>query len=149
MRNGLVVWIAAAALVAGCMSSSSATPPGNDGGGGDTAATVTYTKDVQPILEAKCFPCHAGQGMGGHNIATVYADALKPVTSLDAPQGCWNDVDMTMPKTIGECALISIMTGWMPMAAGCGAATPPDPSKCVTPAQIAIIAAWVAAGMPQ
>jgi hypothetical protein len=112
-----------------------------DGGGG-----VTYTKDVQPILMAKCAPCHTTQGLGGHNIATTYADALKPVTSLDA-MGCWNDAAMTMPKKIGECALISIMNGWMPMSMGCF--NTPRPPECVSQAQQDVITAWVAAGMPQ
>ena len=83
-----------------------------------------------------------------HNIASDYADVMKPVQSLDA-QGCFNDVDQTMPKTVGECALISIMRGWMPFASGCGAAVPPAPLLCVTDAEEAVIAAWVAAGMPK
>ena len=35
------------------------------------------------------------------------------------------------------------------MAKGCGAPTPPEPDACVSSAQKAIIAAWVAAGMPK
>src|SRR5262245_576634 len=102
----------------------------------------TYTKDVQPIFVAKCHDCHTTQNMGQHNIAADYAEVHMPVTSVDA-QGCWNDVDMTMPKTLGECAWISIMRGWMPFASGCGGATPADPSLCLTDAQKSVVQAWV------
>jgi hypothetical protein len=119
---------------------------GGGAGGGGGSAPVTYTKDVQPILMAKCAPCHTGQGLGGHNLGTTYADAFKPVMSLDA-MGCWNDAEMTMPKKIGECALISIMNGWMPMSMGCF--NSPRPPECVSQAQQDVITAWVAAGMPQ
>jgi hypothetical protein len=117
----------------------------SDGSSGDATATVTYTKDVQPILGVKCAPCHTGQGLGGHNIGTTYADALTPVMSLDA-MGCW-DSTMMVPKTVGECALTSIMNGWMPMGAYCF--NTPRPPACVSLAEQDIIAAWVAAGMPQ
>jgi hypothetical protein len=136
--------IAVAVALAGCLPAS--TTPMD--AGGDGAAGVTYTKDVQPILAAKCAPCHAGQGLGKHNIATTYADTQKLVESVDS-FGCWNDVEMTMPKKVGECALILIMNGRMPMSAGCGGSMPPDPSLCVSAAQQAVIAAWIAAGMPQ
>jgi len=66
----------------------------------------------------------------------------------DAPSGCFKDgVDKTMPKTMGECALVAIMEGWMPMAMFC--ANMPRPPECVTLAQQEVIAAWVAAGMPK
>jgi hypothetical protein len=111
----------------------------------DAGPAVTYTKDVQPIFMVKCAPCHTGQGLGGHNIGTTYADALMPVSSLDA-MGCW-DSTMMVPKTVGECALISIMNGWMPMGMYCF--NTPRPPTCVSLAEQDIIAAWVAEGMPQ
>jgi len=122
-------------------------------GGGDTSALVTYTHDAQPIFMAKCSPCHSELGLGNHNIATTYTDALKPVDSPDA-MGCWGAMDPTtgelsMPKKVGECALISINNGWMPMSAGCSANPPLDPNACLTMDQKSVIAAWVAAGMPQ
>jgi hypothetical protein len=113
----------------------------------DAADTVTYTEDVQPIFAAKCGPCHTTQSQGHHNIAADYAVVNMPIQSPDS-FGCWNDVDMTMPKKMGECALILIMNGRMPMSAGCGTPTE-DPAVCVSAAEEAIIAAWIAAGMPQ
>ena len=142
------VFAAAVAGAGGCLPDSNNQADGGTGTGGDAGGTVTYTKDVRPILMAKCSPCHTGQSLGGHDLGTTYADALKPVTSVDS-QGCWNDVDMTMPKKIGECALILVMSGQMPMGAGCGATPPLDPGMCLSADQKATLMAWVAAGMPQ
>ena len=87
-------------------------------------------------------------GWAAHNIGTTYADALKLVMTTDAPAGCFKDGDAkTMPKTIGECTLPAIMEGWMPMAMGCF--NTPRPAPCVSLAEQDVVAAWVAAGMPQ
>jgi hypothetical protein len=130
--------------VAGCLPAE--TSP-NDAGGGDTGGAVTYTKDIQPIFAVKCAPCHTTDMQGGHNIGTTYADALKPVNTIDAPAGCFMDVEKTMPKTIGECTLPAIMEGWMPMAMGCF--NTPRPDTCVSTAQQDVVAAWIAGGMKQ
>jgi hypothetical protein len=144
-RLALFAALTASVSLSACLPAST-TPP--DGGVDMGTAGPTYTRDVQPILAAKCGPCHTTQNMGQHNIAAHYDEVMDPVMSVDA-QGCWNDVDMTMPKTLGECAWISIMRGWMPFASGCGGATPPDPSLCLTDAQKSVIQTWVAAGMPE
>jgi len=119
---------------------------GADGGGG--AGAVTYTKDVQPILKAKCAPCHTDSAASNHNVATNYADVNKPVEAFDFGV-CWKDTEMTMPKKVGECALLLINSGQMPLGAGCGGAMPLQPDACLTAAQKGVISAWVAAGMPQ
>lgn len=136
-------------MAVGCMPADpvSAVDAGPDRGG-DAAKSVTYTKDVQPIFRAKCSPCHDGQELGHHDIATNYTDALQPIESFDS-FGCWNDTEQTMPKKVGECALILIMNGRMPSGAGCGNDMPLEPEKCLSSEQKAVIAAWVAAGMPQ
>ncbi len=126
-------------------------PTGDPPAAVDAGAMVTYTKDVQPILMAKCSPCHAGQNQGRHNIATNYADAHKEVDSIDSV-GCWKDESTatpTMPRTVGECSLISARNGRMPMAMRCDQNLQPPPTICVTPAEQEVMAAWVAAGMPQ
>jgi len=117
----------------------------------DAAVAVTYTKDVQPILKIKCAPCHVDGHLGNHDIATNYADVSKPIESVDS-QGCWNDTDPnmhTMPKKVGECALVLINNGQMPLGAGCANAMPLNPEMCLSTDQKATIAAWVAGGMPQ
>src|SRR6185369_15964867 len=67
-------------LLLGCVPGPEPAKP-KDAGGMETGGGVTYTKDVQPILMAKCAPCHTADGQGHHNIATSYADAFKKVSS--------------------------------------------------------------------
>jgi hypothetical protein len=120
---------------------------GSANGGTSGIAAISYAKDVQPILMAKCGECHAGQGMGHHNIASTYADAKRPVESLQFDE-CWSDfATATGPKTIGECSMLLARAGKMPISVGCDRPTPPNPSVCVTPAENDILAAWVAGGM--
>ena len=54
---------------------------------------------------------------------------------------------MADPKTIGECSYMLSMAGEMPMGLNCGGAMPMP--GCVTPAELAVLSAWVAAGMPE
>ena len=110
-------------------------------------AAVTYTKDIKPIFSVKCATCHTTDGLGGHNIGSTYADVHMLVNTVDAPAGCFKDAAKTMPKTIGECTLPAIMEGWMPMAMGCF--NTPRPDTCVSLAEQDVVAAWIAAGMPQ
>ena len=140
MRSlSLLIGLCALASIctAGCGSSD---PP---------QTTVTYTKDVKPILMAKCAPCHGGQHQGMHDLASNYADAKKPVQSLQF-DACWGDVTtMSMPKTVGECALILSRNGQMPNGFGCDKNPQPTPALCVSPAELQVMADWVAAGMPE
>jgi hypothetical protein len=138
----------AAAAAIGCAPDAT-TPDGGAGGHGGTggAALVTYTKDIKPIFSVKCATCHTTDGAGAHNIGTTYADAFKMVMTIDAPAGCFKDAEKTMPKTIGECTLPAIMEGWMPMGMYCF--NTPRPPECVSLAEQDVVAAWIAAGMPQ
>jgi hypothetical protein len=147
MRNLTLAAIALAGVAATACAPDATTPDGGGGGSGG-AAVVTYTKDVKPIFAVKCAPCHTTDGAGAHNIGTTYADASKMVMTPDAPAGCFKDGDAkTMPKTIGECTLPAIMEGWMPMGMYCF--NTPRPSGCVSLAEQDVVAAWIAAGMPQ
>jgi hypothetical protein len=120
---------------------------GSANGGTSGTAAVSYAKDVQPILMARCAPCHAGEGQGHHDIATTYADAKLPVESLQFDE-CWADfTTATGPKTIGECSMLLARAGKMPISKGCDRPTPPNPSLCTTPAENDILAAWVASGL--
>jgi hypothetical protein len=142
IRSLLAAAVSSAALM-GCLPASTTAM---DGGTDTTTAAITYTKDVQPILAAKCSPCHAGQSQGQQNIVTNYDDVNKDVVSTDAV-GCWNDDAMTMPKKMGECALILARSGRMPYAMGCDQM--PTQAVCVTAAEQDVMAAWIAAGMPR
>lgn len=128
-------------------STGSGGASGGSGGAGG-ASVPTYTKDVQPIFKAKCSPCHAGQTVAHHDIANNYADVNKDIESFDFDV-CWKDTEQTMPKKVGECALLLIQNGRMPIESGCGSAMPLKPEACLSAAQIATVSAWVAAGMPQ
>jgi hypothetical protein len=85
---------------------------------------VTYTGDVQPILQANCSPCHAGSNFGGHNAATVYADAVRVADDM---------VD-------------EIDSGGMPPE--CDGGDPGDPG-CVSEADLEVIEQWVDDDTPQ
>jgi hypothetical protein len=142
------VIVLAAVATGGCLPESGSLDNDGGAGGGGGSGGVTYTRDIKPIFMAKCAPCHTTEGLGGHNLGTTYADVRKPAVSLDAPAGCFFDgLYRTMPKTMGECALVSIMDGWMPMASGCF--NTPRPPGCVTLVEQEVVAAWVAAGMPE
>jgi hypothetical protein len=153
MRILSITAFAFAAVAASGCAPDATTPDGGGGGsggsgGGGGAALVTYTKDVKPIFMVKCATCHTTEGAGAHNIGTTYTDAFKMVMTTDAPAGCFKDGDAkTMPKTIGECTLPAIMEGWMPMGMYCF--NTPRPPECVSVAEQEVVAAWIAAGMPQ
>ena len=155
-----IVIMATAPQVACAPSDDRPAPQDSGDGGADVSSDAsdasgnsapTYAKNVQPIFKAKCAPCHDGQGLGNHNIAATYDDVQKlmPDTAFDAPMECWKDTDRMMPRTIGECAVIAAKLGWMPYQAGCGGATPENPSACVTASELEILDKWVAAGMPK
>lgn len=104
---------------------SCASPDDEDcDGQSDEGCFVTYTNDVQPILGAKCAPCHTGGGSGMHNMGISYADTQLPSYYCSG-------------KKKGECALVRIQNGTMP-------GSPP-----VTPAEQTIIDTWIGLGMPQ
>ncbi|MEO8181679.1 MAG: hypothetical protein ABI895_22825 [Deltaproteobacteria bacterium] len=114
---------------AGSAGSAGAAPA--DAGAPDSgAAAVSYTNDLQPILVARCSPCHATDNDGGHNAASSYADAVR--------------VSARIVREIG--------TGGMPESgsgnAGCNGGDPGDPG-CVSAAEFALIQRWVATGTPE
>jgi len=100
---------------------------------------VTYTTHAQPIYSDRCTGCHTGNGSGGHDIGSVFADASAPATS-GACAGL----------TVAECTLIRIADGSMPLNAGCGgpvADDSPNAASCVTVTQYALLEEWIAGGM--
>lgn len=98
------------------------------------SAATTYTNDVRPIFQAKCSPCHTGNGSGGHNMGTSYADTQ--LNSYYCPG-----------KTKGACALVRIQDGTMPAGHNCGPGST-DPG-CVTSSEQATIQAWITGGQLQ
>jgi hypothetical protein len=106
-----------------------------DGQANEGCPVVTYALDVQPILQAKCAPCHTSNGSGGANFATSYADSQ--LSSYYCPG-----------LTKGACALVRIQNGTMPFGAGCTGNPVLDAGKpaCVTAAQQQTIQSWISQG---
>lgn len=109
------------------------------GSSGDSGgATVTYSQ-VQPIFMAKCMACHGSAASGMHRIATMYADAIKMVSgTYPACAG----------KKVGECALIRIKDGSMPLGQGCNV-NRATKTSCPQDTDIALIEQWVAGGLKE
>jgi hypothetical protein len=101
-----------------------------DAGAADSGAGVSYARDIQPILQAQCSPCHTTDNDGRHNAASSYADAVR--VSADIVR--------------------EISTGGMPESGsgnqGCNRGDPGDPG-CVSAEDFALIQRWVAAGTPE
>jgi len=118
---------------------------GDGTAGGNFIATfqtnlTTYTDDAQPIFQNKCANCHTGAGAGGHNVGTVYADALQPA-----------DDNACSGLTVGECTIVLIQAGDMPQGAGCSG----DPSQdagnaaCLTQSEQSVLQAWIDDRLPE
>lgn len=85
--------------------------------------TPTYTREVQPILQAACVSCHRSGGIAPFSLETYQAAA--PKASLI--------VNVTAQRQ---------MPPWMP-----GGKTPPlKYARTLTDEQIRTLAAWAAAG---
>ncbi|MDP6945869.1 MAG: hypothetical protein QF464_17090, partial [Myxococcota bacterium] len=107
------------------------------------ASAVSYNDDAQPILAAKCGPCHTASASGGHAIGTSYADG-----QLDSYHCA--DLDKA------ACSVERIKDGSMPnntgVPGGCGGAVADDDVNadvCVTVSELATLEAWIAAGAPE
>ena len=115
--------------------------------GGDFMATfdtdlATWSDDAAPILQAKCSPCHATLGSGGHNIATNYQDGLKPTTGFACA---------ALNTNVANCALFRIQNGQMPRGEGCSGDPADDNGDpdCLTQAEQDAIQAWIDDLLPE
>lgn len=94
--------------------------------GGVGQAAPTFTRDVQPIVQAQCVSCHRAGGIAPFALETY-------------PQA------RAMAKAMAAATTARVMPPWMP-----GGKTPPlKYERKLTDAQIQTIAAWAAAGAPQ
>ena len=103
-----------------------------DAGAGDsidvTVGPPTYTRDVRPILTRSCVPCHT--------------------TGEIAPFGLDN---YASARDMAGLLARSIHTGAMPPAPldNSGACNSYRDTASLTPAEVSLIDAWIAAGAPQ
>ena len=112
MRILLGLGITTAIAIAACSSSNDdgTTPPG--GSSGDTPpvvvappGTVTFHKDVEPVLQKVCQNCHVAGGIAPFSLVT-YADAKGVAESIVQqthdkkmpPWGAQNTAECTPPK---------------------------------------------------
>lgn len=87
----------------------------------DTAAAVSYSKNVAPLLQQQCYSCHGGASpSGGIAMGTYAADKVIAVNG----------------KLYGS---ISFASGYSPMPQGA-----PKMSTC----QLATIKKWIDSGSP-
>ena len=105
----------------------------------DTDLT-TYLVDAQPIFQQKCDTCHTGDGNGGHNVGSVYADALLAA-----------DDNACTGLTVGECTIVRIQSGEMPLGAGCSGDPAQDAgnANCLTADEQTVIQSWIDDRLPE
>lgn len=118
---------------------------GSGGGGGGSndgdqqgGSVPTYNRDIQPILEVKCGPCHTTAAAGGSNHASSYEDTQKASIACDGAR-------------VYECILQRVQDGSMPEDGDCTGdpAADADNARCLTAAEQQLLEAWVAAGAPE
>lgn len=54
------------------------TPPGT-GTGTDPVTTISYTKNIKPIIDANCVSCHQSAGSASFRLLTTYAEVKAAV----------------------------------------------------------------------
>ncbi len=96
------------------------------GGGGGVAASVTWYKDVAPIVQRSCLGCHAAGGIGPFSLES-YAQA------------------QPMAGALANAVASKRMPPWMPSAT-CGG--PFIGARVLPQAEIDTISAWASAGAP-
>ncbi len=103
-------------------------------GDGGISGLVSFARDIHPIFEAKCGPCHVDIGYGGHNVGGELEQAYVDAVGL------------------GQVLLMRIDGGGMPPPS----AEPPnacngDPGTpgCLTVEQVALVATWIAQCNPR
>lgn len=132
----------------GMLSLASALGCGDEGGDDETSngtgggAQVTFTRDVHPILVAKCgnSSCHgtADFGLPGHGSADV-DEAYEAVTGLSYAGG--PVYERILVRVANPAAIMP------PASAGCtGGIGQPN---CITQAEFDILEAWVEQGHPR
>jgi hypothetical protein len=142
MFNRYIAPFVGTLFLAACGDAKDPVPPADAAAGGaDTAAAVTY-QTVKPLFEKKCTPCHTpgGQAADAHTLGAEYRTATNPAT---AP-GCTG-------KKIGECTILVVKSGFMPLGKGCSGNPAMDTGKdaCLTAAEQKQLEDWIANGLAE
>lgn len=74
----IILTLGVALLALGCAkpdeSADSGSKPSGDGGG-KTAMKVDFEKEIKPVLQSYCMPCHGGAGKGGVSLDVLATNA--------------------------------------------------------------------------
>lgn len=110
----------------------------SDDGGDGQSGTPTYNQAIQPLLAAKCDPCHTTEGAGGFNHAVDYGATQEPS-------------ELCPGKKVYECMMVLIKDGSMPEDGACSGdpAADADNAACLTSDEQDRLTAWIAAGAPE
>src|SRR5437899_3837533 len=122
----LPLWMLTFSLAAADVDVSKLPPPAQ--------VTVDFERDIKPILESSCFRCHGPIKPKSHFSLVTRESALK---------GGENGVDI-LPGESAKSPLVHYVAGLvedmhMP---------PPEKGKPLTPAQVALLRAWIDQGVP-
>ncbi|MGK3994959.1 hypothetical protein [Sorangium sp. So ce1024] len=114
-----------------------------DGGAGGAPAAATTWADVEPILKARCAPCHTTPGMPSGGFTISYESS-----QTDAEfQAC-----ARQGLSRGACSLVRVRDGSMPSVSFGMARCTGDPARdggnasCLTAEEHATLAKWVEGG---
>ncbi|HTN83045.1 MAG TPA: hypothetical protein VL242_05155, partial [Sorangium sp.] len=114
-----------------------------DGGAGGAPAEAAAWADVEPILTARCAPCHTTSPTPPGGFKIDYASS-----QLDAEHAACERAGLSK----GACALMRVLEGSMPAVAQGQARCTGDPArdagnaKCLTAEEQATLTSWVEGG---
>jgi hypothetical protein len=103
--------------------------------GGDGGATLSFAKDIHPIFNTKCTPCHVTLTSGGHNIGADDVNVAYCYAIQLAPDVLELTKDGIMPPSYAD-PPNNCMGGL-------------DSPGCLTTAQYDLIQRWIAQGYPR
>jgi mono/diheme cytochrome c family protein len=102
--------------------------PTNTPAAANPAGSVSYAKDVQPILDRVCLKCHGGENTNAGFVVKTYADVMN---------GSENGPVITPGKSADSTLIDLINQGKMPKK-----------GPKLLPAEIRVFTQWVDAGAP-
>ncbi|MGK4008768.1 hypothetical protein WMF31_39535 [Sorangium sp. So ce1036] len=110
-------------------------------GEGGAAPEATAWSDVEPVLKARCAPCHTNTPAAG-GFALTYAAAM-----TDAENAACKAEGLNR----GACALKLVLSGAMPANMGCKGDPAQDGGKagCLNAEELATLQAWVDGGQAE
>lgn len=126
MIIGAGIFLAACSVQPGTASGQTSAPTGASGG--SPSASVSFSVDVQPILQSRCVSCHGGAHTNKGLNMTSYTNVM--TTGVDAPV-------VVAGNPNGSLLIQMVVQGKMPKN-----------GPLLQPGQIQILTDWVKSGAP-